>query len=385
MTELTLRVEKLVWRGRGLAREESGRVVLLDPGVLPGELVHARIHKEQRDVAQAAAVEIIEPSPRRRQHPCVRAAECAGCLFGVVPNRDQIEIKLAILRESLGRGLPKPFRHNLPSIDLLTDQHVWRYRSRTQVHVLAGKPHFMTLGGKGLVPLPDCLLLSRPLARSMERLCAGLPDGRFTLAASPEDGMAATERDTLRLAFPMERYGVRLRLPASAFFQANWRMNGRLVDLVTRLVPGQERIVDLFSGAGNFALPLSSLGHDLLAVEGHEPAVECGRNAAEEAGLSTVRFLTGDLRTPAPWNAIRRFAPTAVIADPPRSGSGPLSRRLLDLDSLTTILWVSCDVVNTCRDIGPLLQAGWRIDSMHLADMFPQTWHMEVVFTLKKA
>jgi 23S rRNA (uracil1939-C5)-methyltransferase len=385
MTELTLRVEKLVWRGRGLGREESGRVVLLDPGVLPGEQVLAGVYKEQRDMVHAAPLEILDPSPKRRAHPCERAAQCGGCLFGMVSNKDQIEIKLEILRESLERSLPEPFRHTLPHIGLLTDKRAWRYRYRTQVHVRGGRPHFMSLGGKELVPLPDCLLLARPLAESMERLCAGLPDGRFTLAASPEDGTAATERDSALLLFALPAYGLHLRLPPSAFFQAHWRLNRKLVDLAVERLQGHQRIADLFSGAGNFALPLARGGAEVLAVEEDARSVAHGRRAAEKAGLSSVRFQSGDLRTPAPWRAVHRFAPTAVIADPPRSGSGPISRHLHEIPGLDTILWVSCDVVNTCRDIVPLLRAGWRIDSLDMADMFPQTWHMEVVFGLKKA
>jgi 23S rRNA (uracil1939-C5)-methyltransferase len=382
---MSLRVEKLVWRGRGLAREPAGRVVLLDPGVLPGELVLARVHKEQRDVAHAAAVEIVEPSGLRRPHPCALSPECAGCMLGIAPNRHQLELKLGILRDSLARNLPGPLRDRLPPVELLACPQAWRYRHRTQVHVLGGRPHFMSLGGKRLVPLDDCLLLTRPLSHSLARLSSTLPDGRFTLAASFDGSTAATERDPVTLSFPLERYGVMFRLPAATFFQANWRMNLRLVDLAARLLPPRQRVVDLFAGAGNFALPLARLGHDVLAVEGSAQGVECGRRAADAAGIPSVRFLAADVRTGPLWEALRDFGPQAAIADPPRAGSFHITSRLLDLERLETILWVSCDVVNTCRDIAPLLRGGWKVDSLHLVDMFPQTWHMEVVFVLKKA
>jgi 23S rRNA (uracil1939-C5)-methyltransferase len=385
MSELTLRIEKLVWRGRGLAREESGRVVLIEPPVLPGELVLARPIKQSRDVIQAEAVEILEPSPWRRANPCGRAAQCGGCLFGVAPNRRQLALKADILRETLGRSLPSHLRQDLPEVRLLATQQAWRYRYRTQVHVIGGRPHFMGLGGNCQVRLTDCLLLARPLARSLESLSAGLPDGRFTLAASPADGKTASERDDTLLDFPIPRHGIVLRLPASVFFQANWRLNLELIDLVTGLLPDARRVVDLFSGAGNFALPLAAQGRDVLAVESHAAAVRCGIDAASHAGIETVRFRSADLRSDAPWSEISRHDPQAVVADPPRSGSGPMARRLAAMAGLRTILWISCDVVNTCRDIAPLLEHGWRVDSLHLADMFPQTWHMEVVFVLKKA
>jgi 23S rRNA m(5)U-1939 methyltransferase (EC 2.1.1.-) len=45
---------------------------------------------------------------------------------------------------------------------------------------------------------------------------------------------------------------------------------------------------------------------------------------------------------------------------------------------------VSCDVVNTIRDAKPLLDAGWKVTSLTLFDMFPGTWHMEVLLILDR-
>lgn len=53
---LTLTVEKLLWRGRGLARLDSGQVVMIEPGVLPDEVVSVRVTKAAKDFLQAEAV-----------------------------------------------------------------------------------------------------------------------------------------------------------------------------------------------------------------------------------------------------------------------------------------------------------------------------------------
>ena len=52
--------------------------------------------------------------------------------------------------------------------------------------------------------------------------------------------------------------------------------------------------------------------------------------------------------------------------------------------SLERLVWVSCDVVNTIRDLKPLLEAGWSVSSLTLFDMFPGTWHMEVLIILDR-
>jgi len=79
---------------------------------------------------------------------------------------------------------------------------------------------------------------------------------------------------------------------------------------------------------------------------------------------------------------VRAFSPTAAILDPPRTGAKGIGQILLGTPSLQRLAWVSCDVVNTVRDARPLLDAGWTISSVTLFDMFPGTWHMEVLIIL---
>ncbi len=62
LPELT--IEKLMWRGRGLARLASGKAVIVEPGVLPGEIITADVIREKKDFVQARATHIRTPSPR---------------------------------------------------------------------------------------------------------------------------------------------------------------------------------------------------------------------------------------------------------------------------------------------------------------------------------
>lgn len=57
---------------------------------------------------------------------------------------------------------------------------------------------------------------------------------------------------------------------------------------------------------------------------------------------------------------------------------------LSSLAGVQRLVWVSCDVVNTLRDARPLLDAGWQIQLLQLYDMFPGTWHMEVLMVLDR-
>ena len=74
--------------------------------------------------------------------------------------------------------------------------------------------------------------------------------------------------------------------------------------------------------------------------------------------------------------------PDLVVVDPPRNGLGdPVARALSNLGA-PRITYVSCDPATLARDLVPLLAAGYRVDEVHLVDLFPQTYHLETVLHL---
>ena len=384
MAELILDIERLIWRGRALARQDSGRVVLLQPGVFPGERVRARVTSSKKDHVRAEWVEVLEPSPKRRPHPCSLSDRCGGCRFGHIPQREQLELKRRLFLSEMRRSLGRKWADLAPEQTRVYPSPAgWRYRWRGQVEVAGGAPHFKALGSRELVSCPDCLLFSRPLAEGIRRLSGELAPGRRTLAASPESGEVRADGDETRLFLPLPEYGLRLMPLPGSFFQANWGLNQELVRFVERRTAGLERVADLYAGAGNFALPCATSAGRVLALEQEPGAAEGAALAAERRGLDNIRVRRLDLAAQDPAEALGDFGPGALILDPPRAGGGKRLRSLRDLAGLQRLIWVSCDVVNTCRDLIPFLESGWRIRETALFDMFPQTWHMESVFVLE--
>jgi len=186
--QLTLTVEKLLWRGRGLARLDSGQVVMIEPGVLPEEVVSVRVTKAAKDFLQAEAVQILTPSPLRGIHPCPHATDCGGSRFGMVDPETGTKLKADILRDALSRALGRDHGLRIPELRVMSSPEGWRYRLRGQIHVRSGRPHAMAHASNDLVPLTDCHLLCTPLASAMPALAKSLPDGRFTITASPDSG-----------------------------------------------------------------------------------------------------------------------------------------------------------------------------------------------------
>ena len=56
--------------------------------------------------------------------------------------------------------------------------------------------------------------------------------------------------------------------------------------------------------------------------------------------------------------------------------------RMLATLGAPRIIYVSCDPATLARDLVTLLAAGYRVEQVHLVDLFPQTYHLESVVHL---
>jgi 23S rRNA (uracil1939-C5)-methyltransferase len=80
---------------------------------------------------------------------------------------------------------------------------------------------------------------------------------------------------------------------------------------------------------------------------------------------------------------LQRDRPDLLVLDPPRAGAGVEVCQLLSQLAPPQMVYVSCDPVTLGRDLA-VLQSGYTIESLHLVDLFPQTYHQEAVVRLRR-
>jgi 23S rRNA (uracil1939-C5)-methyltransferase len=186
----------------------------------------------------------------------------------------------------------------------------------------------------------------------------------------------------LNFTIPLSRYGekrhLRLRTSPESFFQVNLKQNQTLIQTVLNLaeLKGDERVLDLYAGVGNLTLPLAIGAKEVLGIEENKMAVEDGRFNTERNRIKNCTFISE--RVEDILGHWKRGNPDLVVLDPPRMGCKGILNPLVRLRP-KKIVYVSCEPTTFSRDLRLFSDNGYYLQRLMLIDMFPQTYHMEVV------
>ena len=422
---MTLRIEALADDGRGLARHE-GKVMFVE-GTLPGELVRVRPGRRRASYDEAAAPEILEPSPERVTPRCVHFDLCGGCQLQHLAPGAQLAYKQQQLLDNLTRiGRVSP-REVLPSLA----GPVWGYRRRARLGIKFVRLKGRTLVGfrerasRYLADLKRCEVLHPDVGGRLEELAAlvdglhgreGMPQLEvavgddltalvlrhfqpldehdrerlqtwaqaqgiaFYLQPGGADSIAPLWPPAPRLSFSLPAHGVTLDFQPADFIQVNAAMNAAMVNQALALLDVQpgDSVLDLFCGLGNFSLPLARRAARVTAVEGDAGLVARARENARQNGIENLSFHAANLEDDPrlyPWHA----QPHARwLLDPPRAGAMNLVTHL-PKSRPQRIVYVSCHPATLARDAGILDQQGYRLSAVGVMDMFPHTTHVESI------
>jgi 23S rRNA (uracil1939-C5)-methyltransferase len=186
--------------------------------------------------------------------------------------------------------------------------------------------------------------------------------------------------------------GTAFLISPTAFFQTNIAAAALLVTLVldacgrTRDSTAVRPVLDLYAGAGLFALPLAKAGHRVTAIEENREAVADGEASQRLNRIppERCRFIARPVEQA--LNAVIRRSRDPVdivVLDPPREGCSELALQQVfgDLRPRTAV-YVSCSPEALARDLASIVPHGYRIESLQPVDMFPHTDHVETVVVL---
>ncbi|MBY0565299.1 MAG: hypothetical protein K2P58_14090 [Hyphomonadaceae bacterium] len=412
--ERVLTVASMGARGDAVVSAEEGPIYA--PLALPGERVRARVTGGRADV-----LEVIQASAERQVAACRHFGRCGGCQLQhwqeapyLVWKREQVVEALA--KRGLGGAVVEPVIPAWGDGRRRAAFHAARHGDQVRIG-------FIERGGARLAPIAQCPALAPALeavALRLQHLAErALPArGEITLhclltdagvdvsikGAGRADALdrAALEQlvaiaealDLARLSYDadtiIERRRPTLRMgralvspPPGAFLQPTALGEETLARLTLEALSGAERVIDLFSGVGTFALRLAEHA-EITAAESDADMLAALKRAADGAAgaLRQVTTLRRDLlRTPIASLEMRKF--DGAVIDPPRSGAR-LQTEQIARAPIRRLAYVSCDPASFARDVKILIEHGFTLTRITPVDQFRWTGHVEVVGALER-
>jgi 23S rRNA (uracil1939-C5)-methyltransferase len=422
-----IRIEKLVYGGDALAHHD-GRTVFV-PYAIGGELERVRAVEQKKKFVRAKIDQVLEPAADRVAAPCPQFGVCGGCHYQHMNYAAQVRSKSQILRETLSRigriNWTGEIGENVAQPLQYRNRAQWALRPVGSAGKLA--IGYFQQGSSTLAPATVCPIIAPRLESVLAGLGRACDEGalprsvraieafvnstgdQLILNVSADKSAIAAEKllprlipftgeivsllvqdestENLDLAGPghivYESGGRKFRVGHLSFFQ----VNRFLIDELTRAVVGDvkgELALDLFAGVGLFSLPLAANFKRVIAVEGNVAAVRDLELNLKDIPMARARHSEVESFL-ARW----KETPELVVLDPPRAGISDVAAKRLREIGAATIVYLSCDPATLARDLAVLTRKeevghNYRINTLELYDLFPETYHIEALATLQR-
>ena len=432
-------IESLSDEGRGLTHID-GKAICIS-GAVPGEKITFLYTSKRRSHDEGKVEEVLEASPDRVEPKCAHYAICGGCSLQHLSSEAQIQYKQKSMLESLkhlGNVVPEEV------FEPITGDS-WGYRRKARLgakfvfkkdKVLVG---FRERHGGFLAEMQSCEVLHESVGKKLEvfqtlmydmdsrdstpQIEVAVGDNATALIIRHLKPLSDKDQtmwvnfskehdyqlylqpkgpDTVHCIYPdktaeiqaqlyykHEIFDTKVNLGPQDFFQVNSSINRQMVPRAVELLnlTGEERVLDLFCGLGNFTLPIARHASHVTGVEGDLVMVKRARETAIANGIDNTDYfacnLMGtelELKTE-PW---LKQEYDCILLDPPRSGAKEIIEHFGRLKA-KRIVYVSCHPATLARDAGELVNThGYTLKGAGVMDMFPQTAHVESIAIFEK-
>ncbi|MBV2234064.1 MAG: 23S rRNA (uracil(1939)-C(5))-methyltransferase RlmD [Sterolibacterium sp.] len=435
-------IESLDHEGQGVAHVE-GKTLFIE-GALPGEQVEYLSYRRKPSFEKATVTRILRASCQRVAPRCRYFGVCGGCSMQHLDERAQTAAKQRVLEDVLWHIA----RLRPEKVFPLIQGPAWGYRYRARLSVrLVQKKGGVLVGfherrSSYVVDMDSCAILPPKISALLPHLrkligalsiADRLPQielavgenaagkKQYALVLRILEALTMDDEISLRafadrheivfylqpggsvdsvtlfhpadappLVYTLPEFAVTHQFRPTDFTQVNHGINRVLVRrAMALLAPANgERIADMFCGLGNFTLPVARSGATVVGIEGSKALVERACHNAAANGLAAhTEFAVANLFeiTAERLAALGRF--DKMLIDPPREGAVELVKAIvLQGDAAPSrIVYVSCNPATLARDAGILVhEGGYRLRGAGIANMFPQTSHVESIAVFER-
>ena len=416
--ELFLKIDSLAYGPYGVGRERE-RVIFV-PLTAPGDELEVRIVEERKNYSVGEISRLVKPSPLRQPPPCPYFGECGGCQWQQVRYETQLAAKEKNLQDALHRIGKLTGYELLPILRSPQEHH---YRRRLRLHVDENKSvGFYRSSSHSIIEVDTCLIADPEVDRHLSEVRGLIRDLRthieqIELVKDDESGLVVLTGKAAGGFFPDDNsicnsfleqqkeigglviFGngwrkiwgkgtiftrsddeLKLEMDVEVFSQVNREGNSRLVRELLQWgeFKKQDRVLELYCGAGNFTLPMARRSRKVVAIEGDPLSVKCNKKNSRTNQIENIHWIRSHVPEAVKQLELKGEKFSKIVLNPPRSGAKGLEENLTSLGA-EKILYISCNPPTLARDLAALSKKGYRLTRIQPIDLFPQTYHVEAL------
>ncbi len=399
-TTKTVTIHGLAAGGDAVGRDDDGRVVFVRRGA-PGDRANVTLTREKKGFAFGEIESLETQSPVRVEPRCsvFNDSNCGGCQWQHINRKHQLSAKHKIVQDAL-RKLTDKVEAPSPK----TPEFRWRRkvrlhwtRERKQGRADIG---FFASQSHKVIPFTTCVQLSQPLEVVVKDVASELAPsltktGEIEIVVGQEGFAHVAIHGPCKISAAKEllshskivgvKLGKRLfgestvalpeggRAGGQHFVQASAEGNQALRVLVDKATEQRvgDSVLELYAGGGNLTQTLCVGAKQVVAIDTNI-AKPCAPN------VQTIRGDVGGAVEEL-LSQMKRF--DWIVLDPPRVGAKGILEKLVAFQP-KGIIYVSCNPATLARDCESVAEK-YRLETVTVLDMMPQTCHVEVIASLQ--
>lgn len=377
--------------GYGVAKE--GKVIFVAHSV-EGDVVDISIKKENKNFCYANINSIIQPSKHRIKSKCKYAGICGGCVFNHIEYNKQLEIKKNIVLNSIRNIEYK----NKINIIKSPNEH---YRLRVNMIAQNGNIGFYKFNTNEFVNIDECIILKEKLFCKIKNFVnhsnitgniyaiesnndktlsfADIIKQNKNIDTSYFDGITIKQKNKIKI-YGIDKtnyntYFGEVPLSHKSFFQSNHYLLDEFQKSAVKYFNEYDKnIVELYAGSGFFSVAIKeklkslNIDYKLISSEISSDAVNIAKDIIKEDASETLKKINYNV--------------DSLFVDPPREG---LDKKVIEniiRIKPKKIIYISCNPMTFSRDIN-LLKEYYQLIDLNIIDMFPDTYHIELISCLE--
>lgn len=377
--------------GYGVAKE--GKVIFVAHSV-EGDVVDISINKENKNFCYANINSIIQPSKHRIKAKCKYAGICGGCVFNHIEYNKQLEIKKSIVLNSIRNIEYK----NKINIIKSPNEH---YRLRVNMIAQNGNIGFYKFNTNEFVNIDECIILKEKLFCKIKNFVnhSNITGNIYAIESNNDktlsfadiikqnknidtgyfDGITIKQKNKIKI-YGIDKtnyntYFGEVPLSHKSFFQSNHYLLDEFQKSAVKYFNEYDKnIVELYAGSGFFSVAIKeklkslNIDYKLISSEISSDAVNIAKDIIKEDASETLKKINYNV--------------DSLFVDPPREG---LDKKVIEniiRIKPKKIIYISCNPMTFSRDIN-LLKEYYQLIDLNIIDMFPDTYHIELISCLE--